>query len=235
MIVGREREMEREKEKNRDMRQTIKFPWISIQLKRFRRIFYYHSTRTNLISQSRLVEVEESISAFIAAKMEKLKLKEVKLLAEVGRLSSPDREQLKDLKAKMRSLSRSLLDESERNGELDQVFLDKHRELSRVISNVTHWGERRLRFDTALGSIEMIEGNNSDRFGRSSESEDTPEMEMKKRSFKIKLVWNRCPHPMGVAECPWKDELVDDQLIFIAGADSKMVIGIERYIGMALG
>lgn len=175
------------------------------------------------------MDVEETISAFIAAKMEKLKLKEIKLLAEVGRLSSPDREQLKDLRAKMKHLSKTLLDDSsERGGELDTVFLDKHRELSRVINNVSHWGERRLKFDATLGSIEMIEGNNSDRFGKSSESEDTPEMEMKKRSFKIKLVWNRCPHPMGVAECPWKDELVDDQLIFIAGADSKMVIGIER-------
>lgn len=157
--------------------------------------------------------------------MEKLKLKEAKLLADIGRLAAPEKSQFKDIKLKIKSLSKTMTEESEQSNQLDQLFLDKHRELSRLINSVSNWGERKLKFDATLGSIETVD--TSDQIRKLSESEDSPEVEMKRRTFKIKLIWNRCPHPMGVAECPWRDDLVDDQLIYIAAADSKMVVGIE--------
>lgn len=161
--------------------------------------------------------------------MEKLKLRQAKLLGEVSRLVLPDREQLKEIKVKIRILSKSLQDEQiDQSSQMDLVFLEKHRELSRVIQSVSRWGEKQLHFDTTLGSIEMGESSSSQQIRKSSESEDPPDVEMKKRMFKVKLLWNRCPHPVGVAECPWIDDLVDDKLIYIAAADSKMVIGIER-------
>lgn len=157
--------------------------------------------------------------------MEKLKLKEAKLLADIGRLAAPEKSQFKDIKLKIKSLSKTMTEESEQSNQLDQLFLDKHKELSQLINSVSNWGERKLKFDATLGSIETVD--TSDQIRKLSESEDSLEVEMKRRTFKIKLIWNRCPHPMGVAECPWRDDLVDDQLIYIAAADSKMVVGIE--------
>lgn len=159
--------------------------------------------------------------------MEKLKLKEAKLLTDARKMAQPERDSLQEIKVKIKNLSKSLPNkDTEEEQELDKVFLEKHGELSRLINSVSKWGERKLQFDATLGSIEVIEC--SDGLRKGSESEDSPEVEMRKRAFKVKLMWNRCPHPCGVAEAPWKDALVDDQLIYIAASDSKMIIGIER-------
>lgn len=174
-----------------------------------------------------MVDLQESISAYMASKIEKLKAREEKLLADVGKLVSPERTRLKDIKLKIRTLSKSLREDTDECQQLDELFLEKHNELSRLISSVSNWGEKKLKFDTTLGSIETID----DHGRKSSESDDPPEVEMRKRVFKVRLMWTRCPHPMGVAEAPWKDALVDDQLIYIAAADAKMVIGIDRRKG----
>lgn len=165
------------------------------------------------------------MSTFIAGKMEKLKLRETKLLAEVGLLAEPERDHLMEIKTKIKMLSNSLTSCSvDETNSLDKVFLDRHSDLSKVIKLVSNWGEKKFKFDaTTGGSIEMAI-NNENR--KTSESEGV--VDIRKHSYKVKLMWNKCPHPMGVAESPWKDELVNDHLIYIAGSDSKMIIGIDR-------
>lgn len=159
--------------------------------------------------------------------MEKLKLREAKLVADARKIVQPERDSLAEIKLKIKNLTKSLpdnnCDNEQQSHQLDQVFLERHGELSRLIKSVSNWGEKKLKFDATLGSIETIDTA----LRKSSESDDSPELEMSKRSFKVKLMWSRCAHPMGVAEAPWKDDLVDDQLIYIA-SDTKMVIGIER-------
>lgn len=148
-------------------------------------------------------------------------------MSDVKKLAVPERDHLKEIKTKIKNLSKSLQEaSSDQSVPLDQVFLDRHGELSRLINTVSTWGEKKFKFDTTLGSIETAES--SDHSRKLSESEDNPDYDLKRRVFKVKLLWNRCPHPMGVAEAPWKDELVDEQLIYIAAADSKVVIGIDR-------
>lgn len=145
-------------------------------------------------------------------------------------MMQPEREKLSDIRSQISSFSKSLQrNQTDLGASLDQVFLDKHSEISRVIRSVNLWGESKLKFDDSLGSLEL---DTSHLKARLSESEESPEMEIKRKVYKVKLTWNRCPHPMGVCEAPWKDELVDDQLIYVAGSDSKMVIGIERWEGV---
>lgn len=138
----------------------------------------------------------------------------------------PERERFKEIRVRIRNLSNSIQEENGRTTDLDTIFLEKHKEMAKIINYISRWGEVQVKFDEATGSIELTENGGT---GRGSESETvSPELEMKKRLFKVKLMWNRCPHPLGMAEAPWKDELVDDQLIYIAASDSKMVIGIDR-------
>lgn len=149
-------------------------------------------------------------------------------MAEARLLVQPERERLSDIRSQISSFSKALQrnqTETSASKQLDKVFLDKHSEISRLIRSVNLWGESKLKFDESLGSIEL---DTSHLKARASESEESPEMEIKRKVYKVGLTWNRIPHPMGVCEAPWKDELVDDQLIYIAGSDSKMVIGIER-------
>lgn len=137
----------------------------------------------------------------------------------------PEREKFKEIRLRIRNLSKSIQEENEKSSDFDKIFLEKHKEMAKIINYTSRWGEVQIKFDETTGSIELENSGN----GRGSESEViSPELEMKKRLFKVKLMWNRCPHPMGVAEAPWKDDLVDDQLIYIAGSDSKMIIGIDK-------
>lgn len=168
------------------------------------------------------MDLEENICAFINRKMEKLKVKEQKLLEEARQLMKPEREKLTHIRWRINNLSKSLEETAEStDGDFDKLFMDKHSEISGLIRSISSWGEMKLKFDE--GTIEV----DTSLKNRGSESEDSPMMELK-RVFKVRLLWNRCPHPMGLAETPWNDELVDDQLIYIAGSDSKMVIGIDK-------
>lgn len=168
------------------------------------------------------------MATYIARKIEKLKAKEEKLLAEARHVMQPEMAKLEDIQQDIRRFSKSLkkaIPEEIEGGRWDRLFLEKHNEMSKIVQSVSSWGRASLKFDATLGTIELISGDSK---SRTSESEENPEVEMKMRVFKVKLAWNRFPHPLGVAEATWRDELVNDQLVYIAGSDSKMVIAIDK-------
>lgn len=50
-------------------------------------------------------------------------------------------------------------------------------------------------------------------------------------NFKPKLVWTKCSRPAGVGLAPWTHEETGQQLLYIAGTDSRLIYGIDRTKG----
>ncbi|XP_053686904.1 RING finger protein nhl-1-like [Sabethes cyaneus] len=134
------------------------------------------------------------------------------------------------------------------HGNLVQLFLNLHREISIVFEEISHWGKEIILFDQQNMKIEVLNAcsDNKPQNEISKENEARKPCPLNKEtlnaqenvlvfyrnhSFKPKLFWNKCHRPAGVGLAPWKHASTDQPLIYIAGAESKIVFVINKSNG----
>lgn len=108
-----------------------------------------------------------------------------------------------------------------------------HKETSRLLSLVSHYGEARVIFDPETFRLDQdTEGIYSDvsdnenvtsRNTNSLERFESASQYYKTRSFIPKLIWNRCPRPANVGVPPW-----DNRLLYITATDTHTVLILNR-------
>ncbi|EAT40759.1 AAEL007527-PA [Aedes aegypti] len=134
-------------------------------------------------------------------------------------------------------------------GNFVHVFLNLHKEISIVFEEIAHWGEEIIVFDQKKSKIEVI-GSNED-VGYSADCIDNDKQHTKcdtirpgklgteeavfnfykNHAFKPKLFWNKCHRPAGVGVAPWKHETIEQTLLYIAGAESRLIYVVNRASG----
>ncbi|XP_055526766.1 RING finger protein nhl-1-like [Wyeomyia smithii] len=134
------------------------------------------------------------------------------------------------------------------HGNLVQLFLNLHKEISIVFEEISHWGKEIILFDQQTMKIEVLNARNDAKSQNetSKESENQKVGALSKETlntqedvlmfyrnhfFKPKLFWNKCHRPAGVGLAPWKHPSIDQPLIYIAGAESKVVFVVNKANG----
>ncbi|XP_065077740.1 RING finger protein nhl-1-like [Ochlerotatus camptorhynchus] len=136
------------------------------------------------------------------------------------------------------------------HGNFVQAFLNLHKEISIVFEEISHWGEEIVLFDQKKIKIEVITAQDGGNEGSLTDVDcnqetqktgfvkpavlDTEEAVFtfyKNHTFKPKLFWNKCHRPAGVGVAPWKHETIDHPMLYIAGAESKVVYVVNKNSG----
>ncbi|KXJ77728.1 hypothetical protein RP20_CCG006778 [Aedes albopictus] len=137
-------------------------------------------------------------------------------------------------------------------GDFVHVYLNLHKEISIVFEEISHWGEEIVLFDQKKCKIEVVgtyDNVDAATVGLENDKEptkcstistidpamlDTEEAVFtyyKNHSFKPKLFWNKCHRPAGVGVAPWTHETVEQSLLYIAGAESRLIYVVNRTTG----
>ncbi|XP_050296282.1 uncharacterized protein LOC126736108 isoform X2 [Anthonomus grandis grandis] len=122
------------------------------------------------------------------------------------------------------------------NNQKVNMYLNLHRETSKLLDQVNYFGEARLTFDPESYKLDQIsegiyndEDNNQNqasspiKVGNPCDSAETMAKQYRGRSFTPKLVWNKCPSPGGLGIPPW-----DNTKLYIATTFKRNVLILDR-------
>ncbi|KAL1501536.1 hypothetical protein ABEB36_006839 [Hypothenemus hampei] len=119
------------------------------------------------------------------------------------------------------------------------TYLKLHRETSKLLDQVSYFGEARLTFDPDSFKLDQIsEGTYeeisdpqpqptqallSNVIANPTENIESMVKYYKAKSFTPKFIWNKCPRPAGLGIPPW-----DENKLFIAATDSHYVLIFDK-------
>ncbi|XP_044264877.1 RING finger protein nhl-1-like [Tribolium madens] len=184
--------------------------------------------------ENRCGQLVDNIKEATERKMELLKMDEEKVLKEVESIVREGKKNYNKISSKIDELKNKLTSNTLQNspGKIFS-FMNLHKETSRLLSLVTHYGEARVIFDPESFKLDQdTEGIYSDvgdneistsRSTNSLERFESASQNYKNRSFIPKLVWNKCPRPADVGIPPW-----DNRLLYIAATDTHTVLILNR-------
>lgn len=119
--------------------------------------------------------------------------------------------------------------------------MNLHRNTSKILDEISHWGENRKIFDAegfkleedneGLNSeVDETEVKNGIRLTSDPlENTNTLVSYYKSKSFKPKIQWTKTPRPAGVAVPPWSNN------IYVAATDTKMILILNPQKGKIIG
>ncbi|XP_019540124.3 RING finger protein nhl-1-like [Aedes albopictus] len=201
----------------------------------------------------RFTNLNLQIKAHFDEKVQALKKQECSFLDESQRILNDGLCAHELVMEKIRRLRTTIGDNAiGTQGDFVHVYLNLHKEISIVFEEISHWGEEIVLFDQKKCKIEVVGtyGNvDAATVGLENDKEptkcstistidpamlDTEEAVFtyyKNHSFKPKLFWNKCHRPAGVGVAPWKQETVEQSLLYISGAESRLIYVVNRTTG----
>lgn len=185
--------------------------------------------------ENRCEQLVERIREATLEKIELIKMDQERVLLDVEAMLKEKKAAYESIILKIDDLKTTLAASSfENNPSRVFSFMTLHRETSRLLSSVSHYGEASVFFDPECFRLEQdtegiyydnentdlsngfIASNSTDRY-------QTIIQHYKLKSFVPKLVWNRCPRPANIGIPPW-----DNRLLYIAATDTGAVLILNR-------
>ncbi|XP_059620733.1 RING finger protein nhl-1-like [Phlebotomus argentipes] len=188
--------------------------------------------------KDRMEQLRSHVSQFVDRQIQELRRKEALVLESaeqmIGEATTKSQTIVDAIESTKRDLSGKI------HQETSTYFLQMHKRVSGILQDVSKCDDTRMMFNEEEFRIEL----NTPEGGEETE-EDSPEQEdsnpledkvslvkyIMSRDLKAKLFWGKCPRPLGVFLAPWVDEIIGEQLLYIAGSDSKIIFAIERKKG----
>ncbi|RZB40236.1 zf-C3HC4 and/or NHL domain containing protein [Asbolus verrucosus] len=185
--------------------------------------------------ENRCEQLVESIKEATLHKIELIKMDEKRVLEDVASIKREGRVNYNSIHSKIQEMKDKLSSDSfGTNPGKVFSFINLHRETSRLLTLVNHYGEARVIFDPELcrldqdtegiyNDVEENETVNSSRTVNSLERFEVASQYYRNRSFVPNLVWKKCPRPANVGVPPW-----DNSLLYIAATDTHTVLILNR-------
>jgi tripartite motif-containing protein 2/3 len=185
--------------------------------------------------ESRCRQLVENIKEATLQKIELIKMDEEKVLKDVQVIMEEGKVAHHNIDDKLQELKDKLTSKSfEKSPGKVFSFMNLHKETSRLLSQVSHYGEARVIFDPDTFKLDQdTEGVYKDvgdgenvtlsRSTSSLERFEVASQHYRSRSFVPKLVWNKCPRPASAGVPPW-----DNRLLYIAATDTHTVLILNK-------
>ncbi|XP_055679741.1 RING finger protein nhl-1-like [Lutzomyia longipalpis] len=194
--------------------------------------------------KDQMVQVRSHMSQFVERQVQELRERELRAVESAEQMVEHASMKYQTIVDAIDGTKRDLnvkISQMEPDHEASTYFLQMHKKVSDILQDISKWDDIRMMFNEDEFRIEMNTtdvGEHVEHDEESPDAEDNP-LEDKtslvkyiiSRNFKPKLSWTKCPRPLGVFLAPWTDEIVGEQLLYIAGSDSKIVFAIERKKG----
>ncbi|KAK9732398.1 NHL repeat [Popillia japonica] len=195
-------------------------------------------------AHGRCNQLNEAIKQASEEQIASIRRKEEYLLKDVHAFRLEEDESAKALRHKIAELQSTI--DSTKFRHIDEhqkvsLFMNLHRNTSKILDDISHWGETRKIFDSdnfkleedneGLNSeVEESQARNGFRMGNNPlENTDALITYYKTKSFIPKLQWTKSPKPAGVAVSPWSNN------IYIAATDSQMILILNRQRAKIIG
>ncbi|XP_055604634.1 uncharacterized protein LOC129752873 [Uranotaenia lowii] len=196
--------------------------------------------------KKRFIEMDTCVKDYFAERVAQLTKHEQSLLDESQKMLNDGLCAHELVVHKIRCLRRQIGDNTVAgaHGNLVQLFLNLHKEISIVFEEISHWGEETILFDKKHVKIDVINVPSHGNSPKEVEPKKDIHVERlplnshdgvynfyKNHCFKTKLRWTKCHRPVGVGMAPWSNDRQKSPQLYIAGAESKMVFVINKVNG----
>uniref|UniRef100_A0A1B0D3H3 Uncharacterized protein n=1 Tax=Phlebotomus papatasi TaxID=29031 RepID=A0A1B0D3H3_PHLPP len=194
--------------------------------------------------KDRMEQLSSHISQFVESQVQELRQKEISAIESAKQMVDEATEKYQTIVDAIESTKKDLngkIHQMEPDHEASTYFLQMHKKVSDILQDISKWGDIRMIFNEEELRVEINnpECENTDTDEDTLEQEDINPLEDKNtltkyiisRDFRPKLSWKKCPRPLGIFLAPWIDEIVGEQLLYVAGSDSKIIFAIERKKG----
>ncbi|XP_058458964.1 uncharacterized protein LOC131435285 isoform X2 [Malaya genurostris] len=199
--------------------------------------------------KNRFNDISQQIKEYFNEQITTLRNNERSLLDESQRILNDGLCAHELVMEKIRRLKTTVADSTiGPNGDLVQRFLNLHKEISLVFEEISHWGKEIILFDQKNIKLEILSAFDNNGPVRATDKNQealkhksliTIQLDSyedvlsfyRKHSFRPKLYWNKCHRPAGVGIAPWSLDSISHPLIYIAGAESKIIFIINKTNG----
>uniref|UniRef100_A0A1L8DSQ1 Putative ring finger protein nhl-1 n=1 Tax=Nyssomyia neivai TaxID=330878 RepID=A0A1L8DSQ1_9DIPT len=195
--------------------------------------------------KDQLENVRSNVNQFVERQIQELRQREVSAVECAEQMVNHATAKYQTIVDAIDGTKRDLnvrIGQMEPDHEASTYFLHMHKKVSDILQDIAKWDDMRMVFNEDDFKIEIHgaeNGETTENEDETTEAEEINPLEDKttlikyiiSRNFKPKLFWKKCPRPLGSFLAPWKDDIVGEQLLYIAGSDSKIVFAIERNQG----
>lgn len=185
-------------------------------------------------------KLEETVRVATEAKIAKLRQRETEALEEVARYRDKMADSSKELEERVEGLVEDIVKSAEEGAKAQKtptdrvaVYIKQHRATSKLLDEITRWGEVRPIFNPNTIKIEQGEEKNIVDEAINEVQLNvpgSPENHYKQCLFQRVLTWEKCPKPGCIRMAPW-----DQDLVFIAGSENEAVmifnVAREKLVG----